>query len=269
MAGGYRVPSRNAIDETRVILRDTETQLRELATPTGTQIAELVAEVRDRLGQIPTEVAAAVDAMDLYSRAEVDGLVANPPAGAAVTGDISSTGNITALGGITATTDITTSGRVTSASAFRSAGSRAYICTSGYAGGWIDGDGTIGISPSSIRFKIDIEEWSPDIGRLLLLRAVLFRYDPAILAGALADAPKQLGFIAEELEALGFPEFVFYDDGEWSWVSAADDEADGEYVLIGPPRIQGINYDRITVALLRLAQHQDERIRHIEEHLGL
>jgi hypothetical protein len=266
MAGGYDPGPRDPFDDVRATTRDFKRRLGELAAPTGTQIAELVAEVRERLGQIPTEVANAVTALGLYTPAQVDNLIANPPAGSAVTGPISATGSVSAGtdvsagGSVTAGGDITASGRVTSGAAFRSSGSRAYICVSGYAGGWIDGDGTFGISPSSIRFKIDIEEWLPDIARLLLLRAVLFRYDPAVLAGAKADAPRQLGFIAEELEALGFPEFVFYDDGEWEWVPDPEDEHDGEYILVGPPRIQGINYDRIVVALLRLHQHQQTQI---------
>lgn len=194
--------------------------LRELSQPGSGQIYQQLSEIQSLVN-------------DLAAR--VNALAAS---GVVWQGPVSTTGNVTAAG------------RVTSASALRSPGSRSYVVQGGglgsYAGAWIDGDGTVGISPSSIRFKTDIEQWMPDIERLLLLRAVLFRYDPAVFGGMDADAPKQLGFIAEELDALGFPEFIFYD---------------------GDGLIEGINYDRITVALLVLAQWQEARLQLVETRL--
>lgn len=154
-------------------------------------------------------------------------------------GAVNATGSVSAV-------NVIASGQVYSTTPVVSPGSRAHVVSLNYATCWINGDGTFGISPSSIRFKTDIEQWAPDISRLLLLRAVLFRYDPAVFVSMDAEAPKQLGFIAEELDALGFPEFVFYD-------------ADGV--------IEGINYDRITVALLVLAQWQEARLQSMEARL--
>lgn len=261
----YRRAFNDALDEVR-------REIRGLNSADGTQTYNAVDKVKQLITDFRAELDDYLATLNVYTKSETDDRISHPPASVSVTGNVTATGDLSASGNANAA-DVNASGRVTSTSAFRSAGSRAYICTSGYAGGWIDGDGTIGISPSSIRFKIDIEEWLPNIGRLLLLRAVLFRYDPAVLAGAKPDAPRQLGFIAEELEALGFPEFVFYDDGEWEWAPNPEDEHDGEYILVGPPRIQGINYDRITVALLRLAQHEHEQNRAefdaIRAHIGM
>lgn len=107
---------------------------------------------------------------------------------------------------------------------------RNRVLTQGNAAAYVDETGRFGISPSSRRFKTDLTPWGTDPRALLEVRAVLFRYitEPE-------DAPKQLGWIAEELLAAGFPEFVFYD-------------VEGQ--------VQGINYDRVVVALLELAKIQ-------------
>lgn len=221
--GRYHTPPGDGMEPIAAVFREQQRVTREAGRPSGTNIAQLVEKVRVALQNITATVVSA-------------------------TNNYLSTGTVT-MNNVNAA-NVTTSGRVTSAAALRSPGSRAYVVQGGglgsYAGGWIDGDGTVGISPSSIRFKTDIEQWVPDISRLLLLRAVLFRYDPAVFGDMDPDAPKQLGFIAEELDALGFPEFIFYD-------------ADG--------LIEGINYDRITVALLVLAQRQEARLQSMEARL--
>jgi hypothetical protein len=112
---------------------------------------------------------------------------------------------------------------------------------SSLAGLWADGSGRFQINPSSIRFKTDIEPWTTDPRKLLNVRSVLYR-----LLSQAEDALKQLGFIAEELLEAGFPEFIFYN-------------TEGE--------VEGINYDRVVVALLELAKVQDERLTAIERRL--
>jgi hypothetical protein len=283
MAGGYGAPPDSNLAEVRSAIRDFEGRLRELATPTGTQIAELVKEVRDRLGQIPTEVSNAVTALGLLTPDQVRDLVENPPTGSNVTGDISATGSIEAAADVTAGGTITAGGDITTPGILTALASRSLVLATGYAGAWLDSTGRLGISPSSIRFKTNLEEWQPDISRILLLRAVLFRYDPQQLGDMDPDAPKQVGFIAEELEALGFHEFVFYDGGieARDAIEAQDATYDENGVELtpavaaqpavdaAPSRVQGINYDRLTVALLVLAKWQDQRITRIEQHLGL
>jgi hypothetical protein len=233
-------------------LEELSRQIRALNSADGTQTYNAVDKVKQLITDFRAELDDYLSTLDVYTKAEVLDLLTAPPASMAVSGDISASGSITVAGNATAA-DVNASGRVTSTAAIRSIGSRTLVVATDYAGLWVDGaTGDIGISPSSIRFKTDLEQWQPSIERLLLLRAVLFRYDPLMLGNMSPDAPKQLGFIAEELEALGFHEFIFYE------------------VLDDGARVpQGINYDRLSVALLVLAQHQDERIRRIENHLGL
>lgn len=233
--GKYPTPPGDSVEPFVQEFRKQRRQARESARPSGTNIAELVQRVRALVSQVQAALvninATVIAATNSYLGA-----------GTVSMGTINASGSVNASGDVTGA-NLTAGGRVTSAAAFRSTGSRAYVMTVGYAGAWLDGDGTLGISPSSIRFKTDVEQWQPDIERLLLLRAVMFRYD---LPGADPDAPKQIGFIAEELDALGFPEFLFYDP-------------DGV--------VEGINYDRLTVALLVLAQTQETRLQNLEARL--
>jgi hypothetical protein len=233
-------------------LEELSRSIRALQTADGTQTFNAVDKVKQLITDFRAELDEYLSTLDVYTKAETDERIGSTPGGVTVNGDLSATGNASITGNASAV-DVNASGRVTSTAAIRSMGSRTLVVATDYAGLWVDGaTGDIGISPSSIRFKTDLEQWQPSIERLLLLRAVLFRYDPMMLGNMSPDAPKQLGFIAEELEALGFHEFIFY-----------------EVLDTGERVPQGINYDRLSVALLVLAQHQDERIRHIEDHLGL
>jgi hypothetical protein len=122
----------------------------------------------------------------------------------------------------------------------RSVGARNNIVVTDYAGAWIDADGNFGISPSSRAMKKDITNWSGTaIQNLLKLQAVMFRYKTQDSS----TGKKQIGLIAEDVIAAGFPEFVFYDKAGV---------------------LQGLNYDRITVALIELAKYQDARISKLE-----
>jgi hypothetical protein len=76
--------------------------------------------------------------------------------GGIFSGGVSVANNITSATGTVSGVNGTYSGQVYSAAALRSPGSRSYVVSTSYAGGWIDGDGTIGISPSSRRYKENI-----------------------------------------------------------------------------------------------------------------
>lgn len=162
----------------------------------------------------------------------------------AATGAVSAGADVVAAGNVTATAgNITaTAGIVTGTGGIISADARSRTGGSGLAGLWADSSGRFQINPSSIRFKTDIEVWNANPARLLQLRSVMYR-----LLSQPADAAKQPGFIAEELLALGFPEFIFYN---------ADNQ------------VEGINYDRMVVVLLELAKLQDARITAIEKTLA-
>lgn len=207
--------------------RKTRREQREQARPAGTNINKLVDRVRNLITQVQA----------LYQQVQ-DALVN-------ITATVQNETTAFLSAGTVTMNSINATGRVTSADPIRSPGARTYVVSTGYAGLWAETDGTFGISPSSRRFKTDFEEWTPDIARLLELHAVLFRYN---LPGSDPNAPKQLGFIAEDLAELGFTEFLFYD-------------AEG--------LVEGINYDRLTVALLVLAQAQEARLRAVEDRLGL
>lgn len=162
----------------------------------------------------------------------------------AVSGASGSFGGNVVAGGYGGNGDVNIGGNLIGGGVVRGAATRNYVVSSNYAGAWINADGTVGISPSSRRFKTDIEPWQTNIESLLELQAVMFRYTFA------PDGDKQLGFIAEELVGLGFSEFCFYE------------EIDGEQV------VQGINYDRISVALLVLAQLQDQKLSDMDARLS-
>jgi hypothetical protein len=67
--------------------------------------------------------------------------------------------------------------------------------------------GQLGTTPSSRRYKEDIESMGAVSERLLSLRPVTFRYRKAFENG---EKPLQLGLVAEEVTAV-FPELVVYD----------------------------------------------------------
>lgn len=225
----YPTPPGDSVQPIVDAIGDVRRRQREIERPSGTNLNSLVAQVQAALANINATVAAAI-AANSYTKVVIDGLIANPPLGSAVTGNISATGAISA-GGV-----------ATFPAGVSSLDARNRVLSTGFAGAWIDSSGRFGIQPSSQRFKKNIAPWSTDISKLLELRRVTFRYIVAIDDDPDAmSKPKQLGFIAEEVVALGFPEFVFYDE-------------DGD--------VQGLNYDRMVVALLELAvwEHEQNRL---------
>lgn len=249
---GYQAPvgsgaSSNVIKD----IKEVEKRVTAVEKPDGTSLASLVQQVQTALANITTTVNNAINA-NSYTKAEINNRIANPASGSAVTGNISATGTITSNSNITAAGDITANNRVVSAAALRSPGSRTYIVSTTYAGAWVDGDGTIGISPSSRRYKQDIRPWTKDVKAFLGLQPVMFRYRKDMMgrkekAADLPEQPMQIGLIAEDVADAGFTEFVFYDP---------------------EGLVEGINYDRLTVALLAALKAQDERLNLIEGKLA-
>ena len=81
-----------------------------------------------------------------------------------------------------------------------------------YHATWTNVDGTIGYAPSSQRFKQDIKSASLEIRELIdRVRVVTFRYTAAVEAVG-DDAAVEWGVIAEEIDALGLPWLVDYDE---------------------------------------------------------
>lgn len=104
---------------------------------------------------------------------------------------------------------------------------------------WMDSAGTLGHSPSSRRYKTNIEPTalSADVARLI--EVVDFEY----IAN---PGPVDTGVIAEQIDDLGL-EFLI------------DRNVDGS--------VEGVHYDRLAVAALKLAQSQADRLDEIEGRL--
>ena len=118
---------------------------------------------------------------------------------------------------------------------------RASTATSGYAVAYLNGDGKLCVSSSSRRFKKEIKAWSPDKQAVLALQLVQFRYRASVYGSD--DAPVEVGLIAEDLDALGLQWLVYYD---------------------GDGLPQGINYERLALALLPVVQDHEARIAALE-----
>jgi hypothetical protein len=252
MGRGYRAGIGDSWAPVTKVLQKQDRRLAGVERASGTSLSSLVQQVQTALANITTTVTNAINTLS-YTKSEIDSRVANPPAGSAVTGNVSATGNVTATGGVSAGgtvaagTDVTAAGNISTPGILTALASRTLVLASGYAGAWIDINGRLGISPSSRRYKSGIRTWQPDIVRLLEVRAVLYRMDPELF-GTEPDTPLEVGLIAEELFDAGFPEFVFLD---------------------AENNVQGIHYDRLTAALLELHRWQDQRLTRIEQHLGL
>jgi hypothetical protein len=116
---------------------------------------------------------------------------------------------------------------------------RAFTTVVGFASAYFDGAGKLGINTSSRRYKKNIKKHRYDTARILA--ATVYEYDRR------GGGEHELGFLAEQFEELGLTEFIFYEP---------------ETGLV-----QGIHYDKISVALLAVVQEQQVRIRNVEERL--
>ena len=226
----YSTPPGDGLEPLIRELKDIHTQLRDLQRPSGTNIGSLVAQVQAALVNINATVAAAIDA-NSYTKAVIDGKVANPPAGSAVTGNVSATGSISAGG------DLTVSG------ALRAPQVPVTILTSNYFSTYATtDDGRIGHVPSSARFKQDIRATTFDPAKILGAEIVDFRY--RVEVERLGDAaPYLIGGIAEQFHAVGLGDFVSYDEE-------------------GNPF--GIAYERLAVGIIPLLQQLNTRVAALE-----
>ena len=217
------------------LLQELLRRIKELETPTGTSVRGLVDQVKAALANITTTVTAAIQTLS-YTREQIDARIASTPGAVTVNGDHQVTGNEVVNGSATVAGGITAQQLVNFPAGVKSLNVRSNILSNNYAGQWVDGDGRMGISPSSRRFKKNIDTWVPNVALLMQLRPVLFRWNWETVA-----TDRQVGFIAEELEALGpwTKQFLYYD-------------ADG--------LVLGINYDRLTPVVIALAQSHETRL---------
>lgn len=228
MGGGYRAP-REGMEKISGALADQRARLREVERPTGTSIGALYAQVQQTLANIVNQVnTIATNWMNAnaYTKSQVDNLVANPPAGSNVTGNVTASGNVTA------------NGRVVSAGIVNSPGTKANTVTVGYSAVYIDSSGNMGGNTSTRRSKTNIEPLDVDLDALLELGG--YRFQRIVDVLEMGDAaPWQSGFMAEEVEPVA-PLNVWHNE-------------DG--------LVEGVRYEEMVVPLLlAVARERRERL---------
>jgi hypothetical protein len=157
--------------------------------------------------------------------------------GAISTGGTVSAGTVSSSGAVSGSTGTFPSG-------LSSLDVRSRVLTSGFANQYVDGSGQMGIVPSGIQYKQDIEpaDTAAIVEALRTVALVRFRYIQAV--EELGDAaPYLLGSIAQYFDAAGLSEWVTLD---------ADGEPDG------------IAWERLTIPLLAAFQSHDQRIAALE-----
>lgn len=234
----YSAPDMGPFDHVNRAKDASDAAQKELQRPAGGQWASLFLQVQNALANITSTVTAAIASLS-YTKAQIDSKIASP-------GAISPT-TVSASGAVVGNTGRFDGG-------LYSLDARNFVVVTNYAAQWIDVFGHQGISPSSRRFKQDIEAWAPDLALLFShLRAVRFHYnvpdqpfgwdeEGRELIGPHPDpglGPWQYGFIAEELVDAGLEQFTFKD-------------ADG--------LVMGINYDRLVVPLFAAIQAQQSTL---------
>ena len=134
---------------------------------------------------------------------------------------------------------------VSSSAAFGSTmyGAAVYNQTNTGRAMFIAADGLFRIGASSIRFKENVIDADIDTEKVLDIRVRKFNYKKEFDD----DETKDIGVIAEELEALGLTDFIYYD---------ADGIPDG------------VAYEKLALAVLSLVQVQDQRLNELEVRLS-
>jgi len=202
----YPTPPGDSVQPIVDAIGDVRRRQREIERPSGTNLNSLVAQVQAALANINATVAAAI-AANSYTKAVIDGLIANPPSGSAVTGNISATGDVTAT-------------NVTGTNVF--AQSLSTNITAGRVQLWgRTSDGYIATAVSSEKFKSNIRlaDLDPDV--VLEVGVNYFEYtvelrkrdDPTFeeYVGPWYHVSTNIGVIAERLHELGLWQFVVYE----------------------------------------------------------
>lgn len=207
-------PPREGVGAMVDTVRAVQRQTKELSSPSGTQRFRAVAELELLVSQLAQQV---TDLANTIVPGLIDSKVANP-------GNINP-GNINASGSLTAQGALTIAGFITLPGVLVHTNPSFRTLTTG-------DNGEIGISSSSERYKQDIEDAELSEETFRSIRARRFRYKADVAERGDAALP-DVGFIAEELDAVGITEPVFYDSE-------------------GQP--EGINYDRLTPHLVLMVQ---------------
>lgn len=189
----------------------------------GQQLVILQGLVDDLTQQVADAIAA-----NSYTAAVIDSKIANP-------------------------VDVTASGRVYSTGPLVSPGSHDYNVSVGYVAAWINGDGTIGTSPSSGAVKVDLAVFTDDDSKKLLgVKAYWGRY-----MWDSSESQLKAFVLAEDLQNAGFgPDVAPTVDGDEPRNIGTKDDP----VLVEPGKAWTVNYSQLVVPLIALAQSQQKQI---------
>jgi len=234
MAGGYFTPPKDDLDVLRQVLQSLKDRVAELERPTGTQTAEAVKQLRALVEDL---------------QEQIDNLLSTAV----------NTGNVTATGFGHFGGEVTAGGNASVAGTFSAGGVanlnpgivssdvKSRVLAIGYNAVYIDVNNRMGLSPSSRRFKQDIETHEVDFTLIDQMVPRSFRLIGAV--EVMGDAaPREVGFIAEELDELGFGEFVTRDSAG---------------------TVAGIAYDRLTVPLVAAVKQLRADVADIRAVIGL
>ena len=220
MAGGYPRPTGDDLwQQLAAFFSEVKRQLRELQTSTGTQITDLVAQVKAKLAELDATVNALVAAAlaNYYTKAQTDSKVANP--------------------GAIAPSQINMGGE------FYSPTARANPVVTSYVAAYLNSDGRLGATPSSRRFKQQITQWSMNWQALFAVELFAYKYNAAVDELG-AKAPREIGLMAEDLDALGLTWLVVYDEDGLPWAVA---------------------YERLSLLLIPAVQDHEKRLSALEK----
>lgn len=189
----YPTPPGGSVEPIVREIKSLRTRARAVERPTGTSIASLVAQVQAALVNITETVVSATTTF---------------LASGFTTGSMTATGSITAGGSVTATGNVSGADSHLTGDLYSPHG-RATPVTTGYVSAWLNGDGRLGASASSLRFKQDIEpaDTTEEVDALLRLALIRYRYIADVEENGDA-APWHLGSIAEYMQQTALAEWV-------------------------------------------------------------
>lgn len=175
--GDYPTPPGDSLEPLVRQLKDLQRQLNDLQRPGGTNIAELKRQVKQAL---------------------VD-----------ITATVISTTNTYLATGTVSVASLSASGSVSVSGPIYSPHGRANPVTSGYVSAWLNTDGRIGASASSIEFKQDIQpaDTTEEVAAILSIGMIRYRYIADVEEHG-ENAPWHLGSLAEYMATTGLKEWV-------------------------------------------------------------
>ncbi|MET0887240.1 MAG: tail fiber domain-containing protein [Mycetocola sp.] len=192
-------PQKDGLAVITETMKAIERRLKTLETPSGTQRVNLRDEVMKLFDDLAAQVQDQI-ALNSMTSAAIHALVANPP------------GDVTVAGILAAPTSAVTNWPSYGTAVWNKAGGA---------------NGELGLIPSIRAAKQDIVPAPVDEAAFRSIDPVLFRYRTDVDERG-NEARIDRGFIAEDLEAAGFTEALYYD---------------------GEGNLAGVNYDRLTPIL--------------------